>query len=167
MSFADINKLVRKKEIIVHINPENLDKVLMIIKPDTDRKGSDFYHIEVEELWNSEKALDSFVITNYVHAQYYPDKKIFNHIDFSVNQYSKETYEKKYKDAVTDTAVPIDKYGDEHYKIWCVESDNIKWKLGVNLFALLLMNHSGIYFLRCLKVSVKKSTPSIYNHGMR
>ncbi|KAF0194476.1 MAG: hypothetical protein FD169_1797 [Bacillota bacterium] len=31
----------------------------------------------------------------------------------------------QYKDAVTDTAVPLDKYGDEHYKIWCVESDEI------------------------------------------
>lgn len=61
-----------------------------------------------------------------MHSQYYPDKKVFNHVDFSVNQYSKTIFEEKFRDAVTDTEVPIDKYGDEHYKIWCVESDAIE-----------------------------------------
>lgn len=126
IDFGDIEKLVYKKEIIVHYNPEHLNKVVMIIKPDRDREGSSFYHIEVEELWNPDKARDSFVITNYVHSQYYPDKKVFNHMDFSVNQYSKTIFEEKFRDAVTDTEVPIDKYGDEHYKIWCVESDAIE-----------------------------------------
>lgn len=98
----------------------------MIIKPDKDQENSLFYHIEVEQLWNPEKIKDRFVITNYLHAQYYPSKKTFNHIDFSVNQYSKEIFEKKFKDAVMDTEVPIDKYGEEHYKIWCVESDAIE-----------------------------------------
>lgn len=126
VNFADIEKMVQKKEVIVHINPEHLDKVLMIIKPETDQNDRSFYHIAVEELWNPERATDSFVITNYIHAQYYPGEKVFNHIDFSVNQYSQETFRKKYKDAVTDTKVSIDKYGDEHYKIWCVESDTIE-----------------------------------------
>lgn len=48
------------------------------------------------------------------------------HVDFSVNQYSKAIFEEKFMDAVTDTKVPIDRYGDEHYKIWCVESDVIE-----------------------------------------
>lgn len=126
IDFGDIEKLVNKKEIIVHYNPEHLNKVVMIIKPDRDRDGRSFYHIEVEELWNPDRARDSFVITNYVHSQYYPDKKVFNHVDFSVNQYSKTIFEEKFRDAVTDTEVPIDKYGDEHYKIWCVESDAIE-----------------------------------------
>lgn len=126
VDFGDIERLVYKKEIIVHYNPEHLDKVVMIIKPDRDQDGHSFYHIEVEELWNPDKARDSFVITNYVHSQYYPDKKAFNHVDFSVNQYSKTIFEEKFRDAVTDTEVPIDKYGDEHYKIWCVESDAIE-----------------------------------------
>ena len=126
VNFGDIEKLVNKKEIIVHYNPKHIDKVVMIIKPDRDQKGRNFYHIEVEELWNPAKARDTYVITNYVHAQYYPDKKVFNHIDFSVNQYSKAIFLEKFRDAVTDTEVPIDKYGDEHYKIWCVESDAIE-----------------------------------------
>jgi len=126
VDFGDIEKLVTKKEIIVHYDPKHTDKVLMIIKPDRDSEGCSFYHIEVEELWSPEKVIDNFVITNYVHAQYYPDKKVFNHIDFSVNQYSKEIFEEKFRDAVTDTKVPIDKYGDEHYKIWCVESEVIE-----------------------------------------
>lgn len=126
IDFGDIEKLVNKKEIIVHYNPEHLDKVVMIIKPDKDRDGHSFYHIEVEELWNPDRARDSFVITNYVHSQYYPDKKVFNHVDFSVNQYLKAIFEEKFRDAVTDTEVHIDKYGDEHYKIWCVESEAIE-----------------------------------------
>lgn len=126
VDFEDIEKLVIKNEIIVHYDPNLLDKVVMIIKPDRDRDGCRFYHIEVEELWSLERIRDNFIITNYVHAQYYPGKKAFNHIDFSVNQYSKEIFEEKFRDAVTDTKVPIDKYGDEHYKIWCVESDEIE-----------------------------------------
>lgn len=126
VDFADIEKLVYKKEIVVHYNPEHLDKVVMVIKPDMDWEGCSFYHIEVEELWNPSKAKDSFVITNYIHSQYYPDKKIFNHVDFSVNQYSKTVFEEKYRDAVSDTEILIDKYGDKHYKIWCVESDAIE-----------------------------------------
>jgi hypothetical protein len=126
VDFGDIEKLVNKKEIIVHYDPKHLDKIVMIIKPDKDREGCSFYHFEVEELWSPEKVRDNFVITNYVHAQYYPDKRVFNHIDFSVNQYSKAIFEEKFRDAVTDTEIPIDKYGDEHYKIWCVESDTIE-----------------------------------------
>ncbi len=126
VDFGDIEKLINKKEIIVHYDPKYLDKVVMIIKPDRDPDGRSFYHIEVEELWNPEKVKDKFVLTNYVHAKYYPDKRIFNHIDFSVNQYSKVIFEDKYRDAMTDTDVPIDRYGDEHYKIWCVESESIE-----------------------------------------
>lgn len=126
VDFADIEKLVYKKEIIVHFDPEKLDKVVMIIKSESDKEGRDFYHIEVEELWNPTRVKDTFVITNYIHAQYYPVEKSFNHIDFSVNQYSREVFEKKYMDAVTNTNIPIDRYADEHYKIWCVESDCIE-----------------------------------------
>lgn len=93
VDFGDIEKIVTKKEIIVHYDPKYLDKVVMIIKPDRDREGRKFYYIGVEELWNPEKIRDNFVITNYVHAQYYPDKRVFNHIDFSVNQYSKYIFE--------------------------------------------------------------------------
>ena len=49
----------------------------------------------------------------------------FNHIDFSVNQYTKEIFEKKYLDSASDTKVPIDIHADEHYKVWCVEAETI------------------------------------------
>jgi hypothetical protein len=97
-----------------------------MIKPDTDSEGNMFYHIEVEQLWNPKRVRDSYVLTNYVHSQYYPDTQRFNHIDFSVNQYEIEVYTEKFCDSVSNTDVPIDKYADEHYKIWCVESDEIK-----------------------------------------
>ncbi|WP_445506266.1 hypothetical protein [Niallia sp. 03190] len=94
VDFGDIEKLVNKKEIIVHYDPKYLDKVVMIIKPDRNRDGRNFYHIEVEELWSPEKVRDNFVITNYVHAQYYPDKRVFNHIDFSVTSTQKISLKK-------------------------------------------------------------------------
>ncbi len=126
INFTDIENVVFKKEIVVHFDPERLDKVVMIIKPETDEEGRDFYHLAVEELWNPKRIRDDFVITNYIHAKYYPEKKGFNHIDFSVNQYSKGVFSEKYKDAVSDTKVPIDRYGDKHYKIWCVDSPQIE-----------------------------------------
>lgn len=149
VNFADIEKMVQKKEVIIRINPEHLDKVLMLIKPDTDQNDRNFYHIAVEEL-NPERATDSFVITNYIHAQYYPCEKVFNHIDFSVNQYSQETFREKYKDTVTDTKVPIDKYGDEHYKIWCVESDTIEIKTWSKLVCATLDEPFRDFFFKCL-----------------
>lgn len=125
IDFIDIDKIVHKKEIVVHFDPETNNKVVLIIKPDTDKEGRSFYHFEVEELWNPNIIKDHFVITNYIHAQYYPESKGFNHIDFSVNQYTKEIFEDKFRDSVTDTDIPIDRYGEEHYKIWCVESKKI------------------------------------------
>jgi hypothetical protein len=126
VDIAYIEKLVYKKEIVVHFDPDTLNKVVMIIKSDFDKDGCKFYHFGVEELWNPILIKDNFVITNYIHAQYYPEEKGFNHIDFSVNQYSKEVFEEKYQDAVLDTNISIDQYGDEHYKVWCVESQKIE-----------------------------------------
>lgn len=44
---------------------------------------------------------------------------------FTINQYDIGTYRQKYIGAVNNTGVPIDKYCDIHYKIWCVEAENI------------------------------------------
>ena len=126
LEFTDIEKLISRKEIIVHYDPAKFHKIIMMIKPDKDSDGNIFYHIEVEQLWNPQKVRDSYVLTNYVHSQYYPDFKGFNHIDFSVNQYEIGVYTAKFNDNVSNTDVPIDKYGDYHYKIWCVESDKIE-----------------------------------------
>jgi hypothetical protein len=121
---SNIEKLVYTKEIIVHFNLETLDKLVMIIK--SDREGDEqFYHIEIEELWNYDKTRDDVVITNFIHSKYYPKRKIFNHIDFSVNQYSHETYKLKYNDNQNVTGIPIDKYCDTHYKVWCAEANEI------------------------------------------
>lgn len=124
LSFADIERIIYGKEVIVHYCPETMHKIIMIVKKDDDN-GTPFYHIEIEELWNPESINDDFVIINFIHAKYYPRTKSFNHIDFSVNQYQKDTYTAKYEDAPNYTGVPIDKYCDTHYKVWCVETDTI------------------------------------------
>ena len=123
IDFADIDKILNK-EIIVHIHPELLHKILIIIKPDIEN-AERFYHIEVEELWNTDKITDEYILANFIHAKYFSARKAFTHIDFTVNQYNIETYRQKYIGAVNNTGVPIDKYCDIHYKVWCVEAENI------------------------------------------
>jgi hypothetical protein len=109
----------------VHFDPDTMNKVVMIIKPDFDTTlGETFYHIEVEELWAPELIRENYVITNFIHAKFYPARSFFNHIDFSVNQYNLETYKIKHKDN-TATGIPINAYCDIHYKVWCVESTSI------------------------------------------
>lgn len=125
IALADIETLVCKKELVVHYDPETLNKLLVVIKRDIEPDGKTCFHIEVEELWDPEKVCDDVVAVNYLHAKYIPCKGGFNHIDFSVNQYSSVTFRLKYSDAVNKNTVPIDKYADFHYKIWCVESDLI------------------------------------------
>lgn len=124
LDFANIESAIHKKEIIVHYNPETLNKVLLTIKKDHDEKGL-FYHIVVEQLWNPDRVYDDIVITNLVHAKYYPALKYFLHIDFEVIQYNALIYAEKYNDALASSSIPIDKYGDQKYKIWCVEGDGI------------------------------------------
>lgn len=134
---SDIEKLVHTKEIIVHFNPETLDKLVMIIKP--DKEGAElFYHIEIEELWNCNNVKDDIVLTNFIHSKYYPARKIFNHIDFSVNQYDCETYKLKYQDNHNVTGVPIDKYCDTHYKVWCAEAEEIALETWSKLITITL-----------------------------
>ena len=123
--------LIKDKEIIVHYDPKTMNKLLLIIKPEKNNNGEKYYQISVEQLWSMDKIpkSDSKVITNYIHGCYYPDNKMFDHIDFSVNQYNIDVYEKKYSDSYSDTKVPIGKYGDLHYKIWCIKGDNLEIKI--------------------------------------
>lgn len=125
VALADIEMLVSGKELVIHFNPDTLNKLLLIIKRDVEPDGATCFHIELEELWNPEKVHDDVVAVNYLHAKYLPSKKGFNHIDFSVNQYRSDIFKLKYGDAVNDNAIPIDKYADFHYKIWCVECETI------------------------------------------
>lgn len=124
LNFANIETIIQKKEIIVHINLKTLDKILLAIKKDYDKNGS-FFHIVVEELWNPDNIFDNTVITNLIHAKYYPTSKSFMHIDFEVIQYQTDIFIEKYNDAVGSTSIPIDKYGDQKYKIWCIEGSKI------------------------------------------
>jgi hypothetical protein len=125
VGFADIQSLVFQKEIVVHIHPETMHKILLTIKPDSENDGQGFFHIEVEELWNPALISDPIVATNYIHAKYYPEPGSFNHVDFSINQYSKEVFAAKFQEAVSETGIPVDRYADQHYKVWCIEGENV------------------------------------------
>lgn len=123
ISFANIESVLHK-EIIVHIHPDLLHKIVVIIKPDYE-SNEQFFHVEVEELWNPCNISDDTVNATFLHAKFFPTKKAFTHIDFSVNQYDISTYSEKYAESVNATHVPIDKYGTFHYKVWCVEAPQI------------------------------------------
>lgn len=123
LDFVSIDTII-KKQIVVHIHEQLLHKILVIVKPDVE-DDNPFFHIEIEELWNPEIIKDSYVMAVFIHAKYFPAKNGFTHIDYSINQYDTDTYVAKYHEAVNRTKVPIDKYSDIHYKIWCVEAEKI------------------------------------------
>lgn len=136
ISFANIESIL-SKEIVVHIHPALAHKLVMVIKPDKEF-GNTFYHIEIEQLWAPDTISDEFVMATFIHAKYFPHKHAFTHMDFSINQYEKDIYIAKYKEAVNNTGVPVDKYGDIHYKIWCVEADTIKVETWSKLVSVTL-----------------------------
>jgi len=115
------------KETIVHFDQETLHKILVYVKQGADATGEEFYHVNVEQLWNPAifVGTEDVIITNYIHGTYYPDREVFEHIDFSVNQYSREIFEAKYLDAEKLTGVSIGEYGNMHYKIWCIRGDHL------------------------------------------
>ena len=136
ISFANIESIL-SKEIVVYIHPALAHKLVMVIKPDKEF-GNTFYHIEIEQLWAPDTISDEFVMATFVHAKYFPHKHAFTHMDFSINQYEKDIYIAKYTEAVNNTGVPVDKYGDIHYKIWCVEADTIKVETWSKLVSVTL-----------------------------
>lgn len=153
MDFSNIEALVSKKEIVVHFHAETQNKVLMTIKPDNDPIGNRlFYHITIEQLWNPDNLYDDIIITNFIHSKFYTDKKAFEHIDFAVNQYDYSVFTRKYIDAVTATTIPIDKYGEYHYKIWCVEGSDITINDWSNLVYATLDTPFRDTFLEMFKV---------------
>lgn len=138
VALSDLENIIGKKEIVIHYNPTTLDKLLLIVKKDTESNGELCYHIEIEELWNPEYIRDGIVTLNYIHAKYVPAKKGFIHIDYSVNQYITSVYKLKYYDMVNESNVPVDKYADVHYKIWCVEGEFIEIKYWSSLVSATL-----------------------------
>ena len=125
------NHIINSKEIIVHFDPSTLNKLLFIIKPEKKCNGDSYYQISVEQLWSMSRIseTDKKVITNYVHGCYYPEEKRFDHIDYSVNQYDMDIYIKKYNDSFANTKTSIEKYGDVHYKMWCIKGENLDFKI--------------------------------------
>lgn len=148
----DIEKIVFSKEIIVHFNPESFNKLIMIIKPDKE-ENEKFYHIEIEELWNCDNIKDEIILTNFIHSKYYPSRKAFNHIDFSVNQYDYETYKLKYMDSQNITGVAVDKYSNTHYKVWCVEAEKIAIETWSKLVSITLDDPFRELFSEIIKKS--------------
>lgn len=128
LNFDNITEQMKNgKETIVHFDPQTLHKILVYVKCGTDETGDEFYHVNVEQIWNPDifLATEDVIMTNYIHGTYYPECEAFEHIDFSVNQYSSEIFAAKYRDAEKLTGVSIGTYGNQHYKIWCVRSSNL------------------------------------------
>lgn len=120
-----------EKEVIVHFDPSTMNKLLLIVKPDS-ALGEKYFHITIEQLWNPDclPADENIILTNFIHGCYFPNTRVFDHIDFSINQYTRQIYSKKYRDAVSVTSVPIDQYAEQHYKVWCIKGNEIttvKW----------------------------------------
>lgn len=136
LNFDNITEQMKSgKETIVHFNPQTLHKILVYVRRGTDETGAEFYHVNVEQLWNPDifEGAEDVIITNYIHGTYYPAREGFEHIDFSVNQYSREIFEAKYSDAEKITGVSIGAYGNLHYKIWCVRGDNLSHRVWADL----------------------------------
>jgi hypothetical protein len=128
INFDNITEQMKSgKETIVHFDPQTLHKILVYVKRGANENGEEFYHVNVEQLWNPVifVGAEDVIITNYIHGTYYPTHEMFEHIDFSVNQYSREIFEAKYRDAEKLTGVSIGEYGNLHYKIWCVRGDHL------------------------------------------
>jgi hypothetical protein len=128
LNFDNITEQIKSgKETIIHFDPQTLHKIFVYIKSGADETGIEFYHVNVEQLWNPDIFADAedVIITNYIHGTYYPERETFEHIDFSVNQYSREIFEAKYRDAEKLTGVSIGMYGNLHYKVWCTRGDHL------------------------------------------
>ena len=76
----DGSTLKDSKTIIVHINPKNMAKLLMVIKKDFDQIISEpFWHIEIETLPYPKDDYEGTYTTTFLHGMYYPEK-IYLHI---------------------------------------------------------------------------------------
>lgn len=120
-------RLEKKKNIIVHGDLETFDKLLMVIKEDYDEDlNEEFWHIELEELPYMENKIRDIVCVTFLHGKYYPNQRVFKHMDFTKNQYNYSDYQKKYLDTSnSDTKIDFYTTKEWHYKIWCVENIDI------------------------------------------
>ena len=110
----------------------------------------------IEQLWNPDHyPPEVYMLTNFIHGCYYPSKNSFDHIDFSINQYSHDLYKKKWMDAMPETQIPIELYGEKHYKIWCIRSDNIALDIWAQLVDCSLDLPFRKYFAEAIGCSLK------------
>ena len=144
----DGSTLKDSKTIIVHINPKNMAKLLMVIKKDFDQIISEpFWHIEIETLPYPKDDYDGMYTTTFLHGMYYPEKNIFTHIDFTKNQYGNYIYQSKYQDS--QNGLPIDTYTEsrsQHYKIWCIENGAFSIKMWYMLMLVSLDKSYQVLF---------------------
>lgn len=144
----DGSTLKDSKTIIVHINPKNMAKLLMVIKKDFDQIISEpFWHIEIETLPYPKDDYDGMYTTTFLHGMYYPEKNIFTHIDFTKNQYGNDIYQSKYQDS--QNGLPIDTYTEsrsQHYKIWCIENGAFSIKMWYMLMLVSLDKSYQVLF---------------------
>lgn len=141
LDFGNIKEQLQNgKETIVHYDEETMNKILVYIKQDQDEMGNDFYHFNVEQLWNPDviRPDEEIIITNYVHGTYYKDTEMFEHIDFSVNQYDVDIYIGKYQDSKEATGISIGEYANFHYKIWCIKGEDLTSQIWANLVCATL-----------------------------
>lgn len=144
----DGSPLKDPKTIIVHINPKNMAKLLMVIKKDFDQIISEsFWHIEIETLPYPKDDYEGMYTTTFLHGMYYPEKNIFTHIDFTKNQYDNDIYQSKYQDS--QDGLPIDAYTEsrsQHYKIWCIENGAFSIKMWYMLMLVSLDKSYQVLF---------------------
>ena len=144
----DGSPLKDPKTIIVHINPKNMAKLLMVIKKDFDQIISEsFWHIEIETLPYPKDDYEGTYTTTFLHGMYYPEKNIFTHIDYTKNQYGNDIYHSKYQDS--QDGLPIDAYTEsrsQHYKIWCIENGAFSIKMWYMLMLVSLDKSYQVLF---------------------
>lgn len=140
LNFENISEQLRRgKETIIHYDPKTNHRILLYIKKAFEN-GTELYHLNVEQIWNPDifVGTEPIIMTNYIHGTYYPSLEKFEHIDFSVNQYTRDIFELKYRDAEQQTGISIGEYADEHYKIWCVKGDNLSTEVWAELVCATL-----------------------------
>ena len=115
---------IRKKETIVHFDPETNNKLYMSFVP-MEATNPHVLSIVIEELWNPDTIDDENVTTTFIHATYNRTTRLIEHMDLSINEYNHEVYAQKHRDSVSTSNVAIDQYAESHYKVWCIKSETM------------------------------------------
>lgn len=130
LDFSCIEKVIKSpKEIIIHADDNMENKLLLsVLKEDSH------YSVSVEQIWHPKFYYGSrYIMANFIHGCYYAKENRFDHIDFSINQFTDKDAAEKNLDAYNLTGTPIEKYGEDHYKVWCLKGDDLNIKLWANL----------------------------------